>query len=97
MALQNPLSSPVDIDDGELAEWRDSVDAVVAVHGPEAAARVLGAAWHRVGRSGRAFGARSLVPLTAWDVAIQSRRYALRRAPLDALVAGARSGDLTVV
>jgi len=47
MALQNPLSSPVDIDDGELAEWRDSVDAVVAMHGPEAAARVLGAAWAR--------------------------------------------------
>lgn len=44
MALQNPVSSPVGIDDGELAEWRDSVDAVVTVHGPEVAARVL--AWH---------------------------------------------------
>jgi pyruvate dehydrogenase E1 component len=47
MALQIPWSSPVGIDDGELAEWRDSVDAVVTVHGPEAAARVLGAAWAR--------------------------------------------------
>ncbi len=47
MALQNPVSSPVDIDDGELVEWRDSVDAVVAAHGPKAAARVLGAAWTR--------------------------------------------------
>jgi pyruvate dehydrogenase E1 component len=34
----------VDIDDEELAEWRDSVDAVVAAHDPEAASRVLRAA-----------------------------------------------------
>jgi pyruvate dehydrogenase E1 component len=44
MAPQTSWSSPVDIDDEELAEWRDSVDAVVAAHDPEAASRVLRAA-----------------------------------------------------
>jgi pyruvate dehydrogenase E1 component len=47
MALQTSWSSPVDMDAEELAEWRDSVDAVVAAHGPEAASRVLRAAWAR--------------------------------------------------
>ncbi len=44
MALQASPSSPLDVDDDEVAEWRDSVDALVTAHGPEAAARVLGAA-----------------------------------------------------
>ena len=45
MALQTPPASlPVDVDDGELAEWRDSGGAVVAGHGPEAGARGVGGA-----------------------------------------------------
>ena len=47
MALQASPSSPLDVDDDEVAEWRDSVDALVTAHGPEAATRVLGAAWAR--------------------------------------------------
>ena len=35
------------VDAGEVAEWRDSVDALMRVHGPEGATRVLGAAWAR--------------------------------------------------
>ncbi|MGH9120569.1 MAG: pyruvate dehydrogenase (acetyl-transferring), homodimeric type, partial [Acidimicrobiales bacterium] len=33
--------------DGELAEWQDSVDALLAAHGPRSATRVLEAAWAR--------------------------------------------------
>jgi len=47
MAFQVPPALRVHVDAEEVAEWSDSVDALVAAHGPLAASRVLGAAWRR--------------------------------------------------
>ena len=47
MALGDVMSGLMTVDDGEMAEWRDSVDALMTGHGPEGATRVLGAAWAR--------------------------------------------------
>ena len=47
MALQVPPALRVGFDAEEVAEWRDSVDALMMAHGPEGAIRVLGATWAR--------------------------------------------------
>ncbi len=47
MAVQLPARNYLRVDTGELAEWSDSVDALVAAHGRRAATSVLQVAWAR--------------------------------------------------
>ena len=47
MGLGDVQRGSVTVDTGEVAEWRDSVDALMTAHGPEGATRVPGAAWTR--------------------------------------------------